>query len=323
MSELPAPGGGVVTFGETMARLSSPGVGPMRHARSLRLGIAGAESNLAIGVRRLGVPAAWLGRVGADEFGELIRSTVAGQGVATTAIVDPDAPTGLLFKERRTATRTRVQYYRSGSAGSRLTPDDLDPELIARSQILHLTGITPALGDSARRAVTAGIELARAHGVTVSVDLNYRAALWPPEQAGAAFRELVEGADIVLATEEEAAMALGTSSLDAESLRDGLAGLGPAEVLVKRGERGALARIDGRAYEVPPRRVTVLDPVGAGDAFAAGYLASRCRGADPGTRLAVAATTGAFAVTVAGDWEGAPTLDELRLLDNHGDGVAR
>lgn len=314
---------GVVTFGETMALLSAPEVGPMRHARSLRLGIAGAESNLAIGVRRLGVPAAWLGRVGDDEFGELIRSTIAGQGVATTAIVDPEAPTGLMFKERRTATRTRVRYYRSGSAGSRLTPDDLDPAVIAGAQILHVTGITPALSETAGRTVAAAVELAREHGVTVSVDLNYRAALWPPRQASAAFRQLVRSADIVLATEEEAAMVLGTFSLDPESLLDGLADLGPAEILVKRGEHGALAQIDGRRHPVPPRPVQVLDPVGAGDAFAAGYLAARCQGAPPESRLSTAATTGAFAVTVAGDWEGAPTPADLQLIDDTADGVTR
>ncbi|WP_245645464.1 sugar kinase [Pseudonocardia acaciae] len=314
-------GAGVVTLGETMALMTAEQVGPLRHARSLRLTIAGAESNLAIGVRRLGVPAAWLGRVGDDEFGELIRGTVAGQRVVTSAIVDPDAPTGLMIKERRTGTRTRVRYYRSGSAGSRLAPADLDHAPIADAQVLHVTGITPALSPTARDTVFAAIELAREHHVPVSVDLNYRQALWAPDQARAVFRDLAGRADILLATEDE-----GRLVADAEEparLAADLAALGPAEVLVKLGERGAAAHIDGRPYPVPPRPVAVLDPVGAGDAFAAGYLASRCRGADAPARLDAAATTGAFAVTVAGDWEGAPTMAELDLLDGAGDAVSR
>ncbi|MBO0878378.1 MAG: sugar kinase, partial [Pseudonocardia sp.] len=282
-------GAGVVTLGETMALLTAEQVGPLRHARSLRLTIAGAESNLAIGVRRLGVPAAWLGRVGDDEFGELIRSTVAGQRVDTTAIVDPDAPTGLMIKERRTGTRTRVRYYRSGSAGSRLTPDDLAAAPISAARILHVTGITPALSDTARDTVFAAVANAREHGVLVSVDLNYRQALWSPDQAGAVFRDLVRRADILLATEDEGRLVVDVDA--PEKLAAELAALGPAEVLVKLGERGAAAHIDGGAYPVPSRPVTVLDPVGAGDAFAAGYLASRCRGAGAAERLAAAATT--------------------------------
>jgi 2-dehydro-3-deoxygluconokinase len=314
-------GAGVVTLGETMALLTAEQVGPLRHAKSLRLTIAGAESNLAIGVRRLGVPAAWLGRVGDDEFGELIRSTVAGQQVDTTAIVDPQAPTGLMIKERRTGTRTRVRYYRSGSAGSRLTPADLDAAPIAAARILHVTGITPALSRTARDTVFAAVASAREHGLLVSVDLNYRRALWDPDQAGAVFRDLVRGADILLATEDEGRLVVDVDT--PEKLAAELAALGPAEVLVKLGDQGAAAHIDGRAYPVPPRPVTVLDPVGAGDAFAAGYLASRCRGADAAGRLAAAATAGAFAVTVAGDWEGAPTVAELGLLGDDGDSVSR
>jgi 2-dehydro-3-deoxygluconokinase len=259
--------------------------------------------------------------VGDDELGELIRSTVAGQRVATAAIVDPHAPTGLMIKERRTGTLTRVRYYRSGSAGSRLTPDDLDRAPIAAAQVVHVTGITPALSRTARDTVFAAVALAREHGVPVSVDLNYRRALWGPDQARDVFRDLARRADILLATEDE-----GRLLVDADEparLAAGLAALGPAEVLVKLGERGAAAHIDDRPYPVPPRPVTVLDPVGAGDAFAAGYLASRCRRADAPERLAAAATAGAFAVTVAGDWEGAPTAAELGLIGDAGDAVSR
>jgi 2-dehydro-3-deoxygluconokinase len=313
--------GGLVTLGETMALLWPPEVGPLRHAPGLRLGVAGAESNVAIGAVRLGVPATWLGRVGDDEFGQLVVMTLRGQGVRTTAVVDPEARTGLMAKERRTARATRVLYYRSGSAGSRLCPDDLDPAAIAAGAVLHVTGITTALSASARAAVFAAVEEARAAGVPVSVDLNYRSALWSPEEAAPVLRDLVRSADVVLATEDEARLVV--EGADAAALVAALTALGPDQVLIKQGSDGSLSGIDGELYRVPARSVDVVDPVGAGDAFGAGYLSGLCRGLPVDERLALATTAGAFAVTVPGDWEGLPSLADLSLLDVADDVVVR
>jgi 2-dehydro-3-deoxygluconokinase len=312
---------GIVTLGETMALLWPPEVGPLRHAPTLRLGVAGAESNLAVGAVRLGVPATWLGRVGDDEFGRLVTTTLRGQGVATTAVVDPGAPTGLMVKERRTARATRVLYYRSGSAGSRLGPDDLDPAVIAGARVLHVTGITPALSPSARAAVFAAVEEARAAGVTVSLDLNHRSALWSADEAGPVLRELVRRADVVSATEDEARLVVDAA--DDRALVAGLAALGPRHVLLKQGAAGSLSGIDDRLHRVPARTVPVVDPVGAGDAFGAGYLSGLCRGLDAEERLRLATAAGAFAVSVPGDWEGLPSLADLALLDQDPDAVAR
>lgn len=315
------PVGGVVTLGETMALLWPPEVGLLRHAPALRLSIAGAESNLAVGVARLGVPASWLGRVGDDEFGRLVSMTLSGQGVRTTAIVDPSAPTGLMVKERRTARAVRVLYYRSGSAGSRLHPTDLDADAITAAGVLHVTGITAALSDSARATVFAAVELAREAGVPVSLDLNYRAALWSPTEAGVVLRDLVRRADVVLVTEEEARLVVGGA--DGRELLAGLAALGPDHVLLKQGAAGSLSTIEGRIHQIPARRVDVVDPVGAGDAFAAGYLSGLCRGLGAEERLALATAAGAFAVTVPGDWEGLPSTADLSLLDRDADVVIR
>jgi 2-dehydro-3-deoxygluconokinase len=313
--------GGLVTLGETMVLLWPPEAGPLRHAPALRLGVAGAESNVAIGAVRLGVPATWLGRVGDDEFGRLVTMTLRGQGVLTTAVVDPDARTGLMVKERRTARATRVLYYRAGSAGSRLCPDDLDPAAIAGAAVLHVTGITPALSSSAREAVFAAVEEARAAGVSVSVDLNYRSALWSPAEAAPVLRDLVRSADVVMATEEEARLVV--EGADPGALVAALAALGPGQVLVKQGSGGSLSGIDGELHRVPARSVDVVDPVGAGDAFGAGYLSALCRGLPARERLDLATAAGAFAVTVPGDWEGLPSLAELALLDVHEDVVVR
>ncbi|MYS84458.1 sugar kinase [Embleya scabrispora] len=314
----------VVTLGETMVLLTAPHIGPLRHARTLDVATGGAETNLAIGITRLGGRAAWIGRVGDDEFGRLVLAVLGGEGLDTRgAVVDPDAPTGLMVKARRTSAATDVRYYRAGSAGSRLCPEDVDPALVRSARILHITGITPALSATARAAVRAAVAEANGAGVPVSLDLNYRQALWSAEHAATELRALAAGADILFATEDEARLVLKapahTPVLD---LARDLGALGPTQVLLKQGSRGAVAIVEGRVHEVPPHRVDAVDSVGAGDAFAAGYLAELVEGGSVAARLATAAAAGAFAVTVPGDWEGLPRRDELRLLQQD-DAVAR
>ncbi len=319
----------VLTLGETMVLLCAPGIGPLRHARSLDVAIGGAESNVAVGLTRLGVRTAWVGRVGDDEFGRLVRGTLAGEGVDVSYVVaDPAAPTGLMVKARRTSAATEVNYYRAGSAGSRLSAEDLPAGLAGKVRLLHLTGITPALSESAYDTVEAALAAAGGAAVPVSLDLNYRQALWSPGDAAPVLRGLVERCDVLFATEAEARLVLGDPRGAASSpleLGYALAALGPSQVVVKRGARGAVAVVDGVAYDAPVHRVDAVDPVGAGDAFAAGYLAELLAGADVPARLATAAAAGAFAVTVHGDWEGLPRRDELALLQllDADDAVAR
>ena len=240
-------------------------------------------------------------------------SRIRAEGVDVSGVVrDPEAPTSLMFKERRTAELVRVTYYRRNGPGSRLEPGDLDPAQVAAAGVLHLTGITPALGPSARATVDHAVELARSAGVPVSFDLNYRSALWPPERAAAVCRELAGRADIVFASDDEAEL-LGLEG-DPPDLARGLAALAGGHAVVKLGERGAVAAVDGQAYAVEPVPVRAVDPVGAGDAFVAGYLAETLAGRPVPERLATAAACGAFAVTVPGDWEGLPSRDELAAL---------
>jgi 2-dehydro-3-deoxygluconokinase len=299
---------GLVTFGETMGVVAADDVGTLGHARSFSFGIAGAESNVAIGVARLGGEAAWLGRVGADATGALIAARLTAAGVRTTAITDKSF-TGLMVRHRRSGEFTHVDYHRAGSAGSRLQPADLPAADLAAAGILHITGITPALSESARSAVFHAVETARAAGVPVSVDVNYRAKLWDRFDAAPVLRDLVTRADLVFASPSEAALFTGPG----DPVR-GLADLGPTEVIVMDGGRGCTALIDGEPHTVPARPVTVIDPIGAGDAFVAGYLADRLAGATPAARLTTAIATGAFAVTVPGDCENLPTRADLTAL---------
>lgn len=313
---------GLVTLGETMAALTAPGIGPLRHHPHLELHIGGAESNVAIAVARLGGAAAWIGRVGDDEFGDLVLAQLRGEGVDVRhAVRDPGAPTGLMVRTRRTATVARVLYYRSGSAGSRLAPSDLPVDHIRAAGVLHVTGITPALSPTARAAAVAAVEEAHAAGVPVSFDVNHRASLWRDTDPGPVLAELVARADVLFAGEDEAAV-LGAEG-EPDAIVAALAELGPATVVLTRGARGVLALVDDALVEVPPQAVAAVDPVGAGDAFVGGYLAELLAGADAKTRLTTAAACGAFAVTVPGDWEGLPTRADLTLLGRPAGSVVR
>ncbi|MEV0986475.1 sugar kinase [Streptomyces sp. NPDC049949] len=303
----------LVTLGETMAVLAADRPGPLASGTPLRLGFAGAEATVAIGVSRLGHAASWIGRVGADSAGTMILDGLRGEAVdVTRARVDDSAPTGLMLRERRTPDHTRVTYYRRGLAGARLDPEDIDPELVARARVLHVTGITPALGDGPLAAVRRAVDLARAAGVTVSLDLNYRARLWNREEAAAELTHLVTRADVVFAGPDEASLVV--AGADPATMACTLLDLGPREAVLKLGARGAVAVThDGEAVQdsVP---VTLVDPIGAGDAFVAGYLAGLLDGTDLPGRLLLAATCGAFAVAAPGDWEGLPRRAELDLL---------
>lgn len=299
----------VLTLGECMVLLTNQATGPLRHARTLAVSVGGSESNVAIGLARAGVPVRWVGRVGDDEFGELVLRTLRAEGVDVSAArVDAAAPTGLMFRERRTADTSRVVYRRGGSAGSRLST--LDVPSPAGVRLLHVTGITPALSAGARAAVRHAVTQARAAGVTVSVDVNMRRTLWSEAEAAPELRWLAGQADIVFCGLADGPVLVGGVGSAAE-LASRIAALGPAHVLVTRGAAGACYRADGRLLERPARAVTVADPVGAGDAFAAGFLAAWLAGAGPEQRLERALLSGALVVGVAGDWEGMPTRREV------------
>ncbi|MFJ6313852.1 sugar kinase [Pseudarthrobacter oxydans] len=302
-----------MTIGETMALLTAQHPGPLAHVSSMGLGIGGSESNVAIGVQRLGGTAVWCGRTGADSLGQLVRREIRAEGVTVRSIEDPSAPTGLMLKERRTMATQKVSYYRACSAGSRLTPEDLDSSLISGAAVLHVSGITPALSTTAATTIREAIDIARAQGVTVSFDLNYRANLWTTEDARRSYQELIPLTDIVFAGDEEAVIATGPAHEPTE-LATRLADLGPSQAIIKLGSKGAVASIDDKIYHQHAVAIEPVDTVGAGDAFVAGYLAELMAGKAPADRLELAAKTGAFACLAYGDWEGLPTRAELALL---------
>lgn len=305
----------VVTFGETMAALRAQGA--LRLGGSLGLSVAGAESNVAIGLARLGHRVRWAGRVGADELGALVLRTLRAEGIDTDHAVTDDTgrPTGLLLTEPRLGTLTRVSYYRTGSAGSAVEPDDVLPALAPGVRVLHLTGITPALGPSAAETVLAAAKTARESGVTVCLDINYRSRLWTSDRARTALRPILDHTDLLIASEDELPLVQESPGAGESEAVHGALAAGVTEVVVKRGARGATVFTADGATDRAARAVDAIDLVGAGDAFVAGYLSGLLDGTDIPARLHRAVTTAAFAVATRGDWEGLPTRDELGLFD--------
>ncbi|WP_334151485.1 sugar kinase [Microbacterium sp.] len=312
----------VVTLGETMALVRTTEIGSLRHAHGMALGIGGAETNVAIGLARLGVAVSWLGRVGDDSLGERVAREIRAEGVDVRTVVDPDAPTGLMVKERPSAASTAVHYYRAGSAGSRLGAADLPDGWVESASLLHVTGITPLLSTSARDAVLAAVARARAAGVTVSFDINYRSALAIPAVAGPVLCEIAEHADIVFGGDDEFAILYpdASSAESAALLRDA----GCATTVLKQGPAGATVFIGDTTVESSGFVIDAIDTVGAGDAFVSGYLSALLDGLDVDATLRRANACGAMACLTPGDWEAAPTLRDLaRFLDGGADPVRR
>lgn len=295
----------VVTCGEAMLLLlAEPGV-PLDHAVHFRRSVAGAEANVSLGLARLGHRVRWLSRVGEDPAGEAVLRALRGDGVDVGHVVrDPDAPTGLLLRDSHPRRGIDVQYYRADSAASRLAPAELTPEALAGARLVHLTGITPMLSASAAAATARLLDLAREAGATVCLDPNVRRKLGGAERWRETVGPLLRRADLVLAGADELELLTGR---DAAAATDELLAAGAEAVVVKHPDHVATAHTADGSWRQPPFPVPLTDPVGAGDAFAAGYLSAWLRGLAPGRALAEGACVAALVVQTPTDTEGLPS----------------
>jgi 2-dehydro-3-deoxygluconokinase len=272
----------VLAIGETMVMVAPEVAQPLEEAVAFRLDVGGAESNVASHLAGAGVPAAWAGAVGDDALGRRLVATLADRGVDVSLVrVDPHAPTGVYFKDPG-AEGTRVLYYRSGSAASRLGPAFAAELPLREAPLVHLSGITPALSGSCRALVEEIIAVRRTHGLPVSFDVNYRPALWDPENAAPVLLDLARRCDVVFVGRDEAAVLWGTTTADEVRALVGH----PGTLVVKDGAVGAHAFRGDATAHAPAGRVTVVEPVGAGDAFAAGYLSAMLAGSPATDALA-------------------------------------
>jgi 2-dehydro-3-deoxygluconokinase len=306
-------GADVLTLGEAMVSIRSKAA--MRLGGDAHLSVAGSESNVAIGLARLGHHAAWIGAVGNDEPGRLIQRTLRAEGVDTRYLRFSDESfTGFIAFDQPAHDITRVSYHRRGSAGSTLTADECVRALeTSQPRLLHVTGITPALSAETRAATLAAVRAAAAAGVQVSLDVNYRGRLWSRAEAATALRELIPDVHTVFASDDELDILTDATDPIADLLTSA------TEVVVTAGGKGAWSHTTAGTTHRPALPVTVVDSIGAGDAFVAGYLSATLDNLPIPARLERATATGAFCVGAYGDWESLPTREDLTLLTHtHG-----
>ncbi|WP_430542079.1 sugar kinase [Streptomyces roseofulvus] len=321
--------------------------------------IGGAESNVACALAAAGHRTRWVGRVGTDGFGDHLLATIAGYGVDTGAVRrDPHRPTGVYFRTDadRATDAHEVVYYRAGSAASAMSPDTVPYDTVADTRILHLTGITAALSPDCRDLLY-DLTAPRPGRPLVSFDVNHRPGLWRDGDAAAVLRDLANRADVVFVGADEAERLWGTAdpaavrsllpepaalavkgggglattfelpapateATEATEVRNTGDGIGATDATEVPGTaHGAAApRVGDRVTAVPAPRVDVVSTVGAGDAFAAGFLSATLRGLDPRTRLRHGHLMAAAALTSPGDLAVPPPRAHADRLAALGDG---
>jgi 2-dehydro-3-deoxygluconokinase len=288
----------VLALGETMLSLVAAD-GSLATATSFHATHGGAESNACVALARAGLRVGWISRLGADQAGDRIREALAREGVDLRwVITDPARPTGAMFRDRTGG----LAYLRAGSAASALDARDLEGVPVEDARAVLVTGITAMLGPGPQRAAIDLLD--RATGLRV-VDPNLRPGLWGSEHASDLIRPLVRRCDVLIGGEHE--LGVIADGVDAESIARACAALGPSEVVVKRGADGLAALgPDGGWHHQPAVPVVEHDPVGAGDACNAAYLAARLDGADIEDALKAGAVAGATAAGVLGDTGIAP-----------------
>jgi 2-dehydro-3-deoxygluconokinase len=315
----------VVTFGELMLRLSPPGQERLFQSPALRADFGGCEANVAVGLAHLGVHAEYVTRLPDSAIGHAALSALEAEGVGTGGIVLGGERMGIYFVEPGADMQTsRVVYDRAGSAFAGIVPGMLDwPRMLAGARWLHGSGITPALGEGPRAALAAAIEAARASGACISLDLNYRPALWRGRDPRPVIAPLVQGVDLLIGNRDAVRAMLGVEAPD-DALAPHLAerfgcrrvALTRREV-VSASEHGWSAALydaaSQRAWSSRRYQMRVVDRVGAGDSFAAGLIAALAADRELADAVQFAAAAGALKLTVAGDWNRA-TLEEIDQL---------
>ena len=324
----------VVTFGEAMVRLAPPGQRRLEQTASLEVTVGGAELNVATGVSRLGLQAAWVSSLPENPLGRMVRNRAREFGVDTRHVAwDAAARMGLFFVEYGASPRaSSVLYDRAGSALSQLRGAPFDwPAILTDARAFHTTGITPALGERPAHEVQASLAAARARQLVTSYDLNFRAKLWSPEQARALQEPLMGLVDVLITTEEDAGTVFGITGRDYREVARQLADrygfkivtiTVRGDVSVLRNTWTAIAYSEGRFVDDRTYDLELVDRVGGGDAYAAGFLYGLLTGdIDKGVRYG-----NAFSALKQASWEDfnyATRAEVEALLQGAGTRIAR
>lgn len=305
-----------ITIGESMVYLSPEHAGSLKHIDKFKKGLAGAETNVAIGLARLNRSVGWISKLGKDPFGDFVIKEVRGEGVDTSCVTRSNTHnTGVLFKELTPLGDTNVYYYRKDSAAHHLNIQDVDLDYFKYAKVVFLSGITLALSENNRKFVREILNYCKKNDILVAFDPNIRLKLWSIEEAKKEILDILKYVDIFTPGLEEATMLFDLNKPD--EIIDFCLGEGIKTIVLKSGEEGTWVANENERYQVPIFKVKkVVDTVGAGDAFVAGFLHSLTNGLNIHECAKIGNAMGAMAVQSLGDMEGLPTLEELEFFLN-------
>ncbi|WP_291652644.1 sugar kinase [Clostridium sp.] len=303
----------VLLFGEAMALFTAKVEGDLESVDLFGKSVAGAELNVCIGLVRLGHIAKYITRLGDDPLGLYIKKFIDKEKIGTEFITfDTINKTGLMLKSKVSNGDPVTAYYRKGSAFSNITLEDIDKISFDGVELLHVTGIPPAVSLSCREATYRLMERAKEKGVYVTFDPNLRPALWESEEVMVrVINDLAKKCDLILPGVAEGLVLTGSG--DVEKIADFYQNIGIKEVIIKNGNKGAYVRSGDDSFTVPGFKVEkVVDTVGAGDGFAAGVLSGKLEGLSIKECAIRGNAIGAIQVTYSSDNDGLPTQDELK-----------
>lgn len=302
----------VITFGEAMAMFIAERPGPLHETNRFTLELAGAETNVAIGLARMNIPSGWVSKVGNDAFGKFIIQRLKEEGVDISRVkTDENHPTGFQLKSKVCKGDPEVQYFRKGSAASHMETADFDKAYFLQARHMHMTGIPLAVSGTFRAFAVHALSVMKKHGRTVSFDPNLRPSLWLSEQEMIGqINKVACQCDYVLPGIHEGKVLTGCHC--PEDIADFYLDKGVKLVVVKLGEEGAFYKTAAEEGLVSGFKVHhVVDTVGAGDGFAAGVISGLLEGLSIREAVMRGNAMGALAVQSPGDHDGYPTKAEL------------
>ena len=301
----------VITIGDAMVAMCPKEKGPILFCNTFERKIGGAELNVAIGCARLGLKSGWISRLGQDDFGKHILKTVRGEGIDTSQIELVEGyQTSVYFREVMANGDSRSFYYREKSPTSTMREESLDENYFRNSKVLHITGVFPSINDNNKEILLKAVELAKKNNLLISFDPNIRLKMWTKSQAREFINKFLSEVDILLVGDEEISILIDEEDTN-EAIKK-FHDMGIDKVVVKRGAKGAIGSDGSNIYDVAAiKPKALIDTVGAGDGFAAGFLSAYLKGDSFEESIEFANAVGSLVVGIEGDNEGLPYYEDV------------
>ena len=292
----------LVTFGETMLRLSPPRHERLETANTLDVHPGGAASNVAVAATRLGTATTWLSKLPDSPLGRRVVADLHRYGLETDVVWAESGRQGTYYLEVAGEPRgTNVVYDRADAAVTTATTGELSTETVRDAQVFLTSGITPALSSTLEKTVGELLEVAREADVRTALDVNYRRKLWSPETARETLEEYFPSVDVLVTPVRDARNVLGERGDPAEIATELAEEWGFETVVITCGADGAVAYREGTLVDRPAFETETVAPIGTGDAFVGGFVASRLAGDDLEDALEYGAAVAALKRTIPGD----------------------